>query len=335
MDVMSSSIILRYNGKEATSITKESNSFSFTDNASGEADTGTISVMNLSGKWMKGFYPQISDYFKAWIKTENWFQGKTASKLYCGKFQVDSLTLSGWPQKAQLKGISIPIGTNFNVTQKNKTWKKTNTKKILADLAKNGGIALVYDAEIYDVDEISQSGQTDLAFAFSVCSEYGMSLKLYNDKMIVYDQTAYEKKAASYTIKKTDLGGEGAYTFTSQITTLYDSVKIQYTKGDKTLTYSYTIPGKSGKRTMFITTKADSYKDAELKAKSKLRKNLRESRLITLKLPGNTKYKAAENFELAGFGRLDGKYFVDKVQHDKAHSKYTCTMTAHPVVTDF
>jgi hypothetical protein len=168
-----------------------------------------------------------------------------------------------------------------------------------------------------------------------VASEYGLSMKLYNDKMIIYDQTSYEKKEAACTVSRDSLGGDGAYSYSAQITTVYDSVRIQYTKGKQTLTYSYTIPGKKGNRTMYITSKADSLREAEIKAKAKLRENLRNSKSITLQLTGDTRYKAAQNIELEGFGKLDGKYFIDKVEHDKSGGKYESTVTAHPVVTSF
>lgn len=158
-------------------------------------------------------------------------------------------------------------------------------------------------------------------------------MKLYNSKMVVYDQTEYEKKKASYTIREEDLCGN--YDFHAQITTVYDSVKIQYTKDKKTLTYSYTIPGKKGNRTLFMNSKADSHKEAEVKAKAKLRENLRKSRSLVLNLTGMARYKAAQNFKLEGFGKLDGVYFIDTVAHDKSNAAWKSTVTAHPVVTDF
>lgn len=333
IDAMYSWVTLKYNGSDDDILTDQHKAFSFTDNASGEADTITVTLRNNNGKWMDGHYPKSGDYIKAWIKANNWQYDNVSEKLYCGMFLLDTMELSGFPQETQIQGISVPIKTSFNVTQRNKTWKKTNTKSVLSDLAKNGGITLVYDAAVHSIDEIRQSGQTDLSFAFSICGEYGLSMKLYNSKMVVYDQTEYEKKKASYTIKKENLCGE--YRFKSQITTVYDAVKIQYTKNKKTLTYSYAIPGKKGNRTLFINSKADSYKEAEVKAKAKLRENIRKSKSLTLNLTGMTRYKAAQNFKLEGFGKLDGVYFIDKVVHDKSYAAWKSTITAHPVVTDF
>ncbi len=50
---------------------------------------------------------------------------------------------------------------------------------------------------------------------------------------------------------------------------------------------------------------------------------------------GSAKYMAADCFNLAGFGKLDGTYFADSVTHQKSGGKYTIAIVAHLVVTDF
>lgn len=331
---MRSVIELKYNDVDVPrNVTDECESFTFEDNAYGQADSIELQMMNRTGKWMKNWHPHANDYIKAWIKVQDWEQGKKNAKLYCGKYTIDEIIYSGFPETVQLRGISIPINGGFNVTEKNRTWKKTTTKQILSDIASAAGMKLIYDAETFSIEETTQSGSTDMEFAFSVCEDYDLALKLYNDRMVVYDKTAYEKKKHVYTISKDDIGDN--YSIKEQIRTVHDSVKMQYTSNQKTVTYEYIVPSKKGTRKMFVSEKADSIKDAELKAKSRLRKNLRESLTIELTVMGNIRYKAAENFMLDGFGKLDGKYFVDYVSHRKSNSQYTCQITAHKVVTEF
>lgn len=337
MSVMRSSLAIEYNGVEATEIIANDNdSFSWIDNATGKADTLTLGLSNLDQKWMNGYYPSKEDELKAWIKLEEWAADYRQGMLYCGQFHVDSLRFSGWPEKLQLSAMSVPINSDFNVKQKNRTWESTSVRAILGDIASTAGIELVYDANDFAVNSISQSGKTDLSFAYSLCSEYGLALKLYNNKIVAYDQTEYEKKDAAYSIDRGSLGGNGAYTITSNMANVYDSAKIQYTdaNGD-TVSYEYTIPGEPGNRQMFISTKAESLGDAEAKAKAALRSNLRESKSITLKLMGSAKYIATQCFNLTGFGKLSGKYFIDSVTHEKSGGKYTCVIDAHQTVTNF
>ena len=338
MNTMKSKLIIEYNGVDATDvIAGDCDSFTWNDNASGTADTVTLNLANINQKWMNGFFPSDKDVFKAWIQLQEWAADYREGKIYCGSFQVDSLKFSGFPEKLQLSGISVPTNGNFNVKQKSNTWSKTTLKTVINDIASRAGIALVFDAGDIGIDEVNQNGKTDLSFAYTLCSEYGLAIKLYNNKMVVYDQTEYEAAEARYTITREQLGGNGSYSISNQVTTVYDSVKIQYTsekKGD-TLTYEFTIPGKTENRQMFITTKAESYSDAEKKAKAALRENVRKSRFLTIKMMGSAKYIAADCFNLSGFGKLDGKYFIDSVTHQKSGGQYTISITAHLTVTDF
>jgi hypothetical protein len=337
MNTMRSKLLMEYNGVEATNIIADDcGSFTWKDNATGAADTMTLDLSDKDGKWMDGFYPQDDDSFKAWLEVSEWAADYRQGRIYCGTFTVDSLSYTGFPCRLKLSGISTPTDSNFNVKQKNRTWEKTTVKTILGDIAGAAGIGLVFDAEDINVDSAKQTGKTDLSFAYSLCSDYGLALKLYNEKMVIYDQTEYEKKEPLYTVSRSQLGGNGVYTIKRQTTTVYDSVKIQYTDTNgKTLTYEYTVPGKMGSRQQFITTKAESLEDAEKKAKASLRENIRNSQTITLKMMGSAKYLAADCFTLSGFGRLDGKYFIDSVTHSKQGGMYTVAITAHLACTDF
>ena len=115
---------------------------------------------------------------------------------------------------------------------------------------------------------------------------------------------------------------------------MYDGVKIQYTnKNKKTITYKYMVPGKKGNRILYISGNAESHTDAERKAKAQLLENLRNANKLTLTLMGDPKYLAATTFKLTGFGKLNGKYFIDRVTHSK-QGKYMTTIEAHPVITN-
>lgn len=338
MNTMRSKLILEYNGVDATDIIADDcDSFTWKDNASGSADTVTLNLANIDQKWMNGFYPEETDVFKAWIQLQEWAADYKEGKLYCGMFMVDSLKYTGFPETLQLSGISTPIDSNFNVKQKSRTWNKTTVKTVMGDIASAAGIELVYDAEDSSIDSVNQNGKTDIAFAYSLGKDYGLSVKLYNNKLVVYDQAIYEQKEPLYEISPGQLGGSGSYSVINQVTAVYDSVKIQYTDGKKgkAVAYEYTIPGKEGNRQMFINTKAESLGDAEKKAKAALRENLRKRRTLTIKMMGSAKYMATDCFKLVGFGKLNGVYFIDSVTHQKSGGKYTVSITAHQVVTEF
>lgn len=330
----SASLILFYNGVNATGdFSATAEAFSYTDNASGEADTLSLTVSNQSGQWLNGYMPEDGDYVEATIVVENWNREGDKKSLSCGKFDLDDFKASGFAETATIGGITIPVRTDFNVTLKNRQFSSTTTKAILSDICGLAGISLCYEAEDYPVEEIEQSGQSDMEFAFGLCKDHNLAMKLYNSKMIVYDQTAYEHKAASYTVHKNEMQ---TYSYSRAKSNLYDRVEIQYADpgSEDTLTYSYTIPGGTGKRTLYLNEEAESYREAEIKAKSRLLENIRQATTLNFRVMGDTRYIAARNIQIVGLGKADGKYFIDSVTHSKnAKGVYTCNVKAHLCVT--
>lgn len=331
-----SEILIKYNEVDATkAIGRMLESFTWIDYASGSADTISLSLNNMNNLWvMKGYLPLHTDNLKAWIKVADWNHSADDRSVFCGRFQVDKYTYGGSPDIFVLEGICIPINRGFNVTQRNKTYKKTSVKRLMSDIAKKAGLKLVYDASDYNIKEISQDGKTDMEFAFSICDDYGLYMKIYNRKLVIYDPSKYERKKASYTINLAELGESGAYSIEKSVSSIYDGVKMQYTgKGKKTVTFKYVLPGKKGNRLLFMSASAESHAEAERKSKAQLLKNLREVQIVNLtNLRGDPRYKAAECFNLVGAGKLNGKYFIDNVTHTK-DGRYTCSMTAHLVVS--
>ncbi len=321
---------LIYNGVNATKeISDKVEAFSYTDIASGEADTLSLTLNNRTGQWLDGYMIEDGDYVNAKIVVENWNKEGDNRSLSCGKFDLDVFKVSGYPETAEIGGITIPIQTNFNVTVRNQVFSKSTTKTILSSICKNAKIRLVYESKDYTVEEVEQSGQTDLQFAFSLCKNYNLAMKLYDNKMVVYDQTVYEKKKAAYTIKKSDMQ---TYSYQLAKSNLYDSVQIQYANpnSDHTLTYYYELPGSNGRRTLYINEQADTYQEAEIKAKSRLLENLRKAVNISFKVKGDIKHISARTIRIEGMGKASGTYFIDRVTHLKnAKDSYTCTIKAH------
>ena len=143
MKARQSSVIVKYNGKDITkTITDYIEGFQYVDNASGTADTVTLKLNNRSGKWSAGWIPVEGDFVESIIKLTNWTAEGDNRKYNCGYFLIDDLSYSGPPSVASVGGIATPIRTDFNVTEKSKTWKKTTVKGILQKISSDAGITL-------------------------------------------------------------------------------------------------------------------------------------------------------------------------------------------------
>jgi hypothetical protein len=307
-------------------------SFSWVDNANGEADTAKISMDNINDMWTKDNMPERNDFFTCWIKVSNWMYEGDTRKGYCGKFQVDQF--DGGGETVSLSGISVPINKSFNTTMRDITYKKTTLQTIMKKVASRSKMKLVYDAPKINIKEIKQSKETDLNFAFNLCSQYGIGVKVYNGKLVIYEKKRYEKRAAAYTIKKKELIGEDPE-YEKLMTQDYTGVKYEYTnsKGKK-ISYSYNIKKKKGKRILLVSGSSSTYAEAKRKAKAALEEKLREVCTFSIQLMGDPKYLAAENIQLKGFGKLNGKYFIEKASHEIGENGYITTLTCHKCVTN-
>lgn len=169
-----------------------------------------------------------------------------------------------------------------------------------------------------------------MAFAFDLCKKYNLAMKLYNEKLVVFDQTDYEGKKAKC---KVDRAAMQSFSAVKSMTKLYDGVQISYSDGKKDKTYKYKYKISKGSRILKVTDKAESLQDAEIKAKSKLLEFNRKCQTVTFKVMGDTKYIASSVIEITGMGKLNGNYYIDSVKHTKApKSGYTCDISAHKVV---
>ncbi len=331
MQARQSSVMVAYNGKDITkTITDYVEGFQYVDHASGTADTVSLKLNDRSGKWSDGWIPVEGDYVEATIVLTNWTGPGDNRKYRCGYFLVDDLSFSGPPSVASIGGIATPIQSDFNVTEKSKTWKKTSVKGILTQITGEAGIGLHFSGQDYPIDELEQSGKTDQAFAYELCSSYNLAMKLYNKKMVVFDQTDYEDQKAGLTIDKTQCA---SWDIKKGMTVAYDGVSISYTdpKSSKTLSYKFLL--KDGSRIMKVNETAENLQDAEIKAKAKLLAHNRQCQTMNVKLRGDARYVASRCVNLSGFGKLDGKYYIDSVTHEKnAGSGYTCSLEMHSVI---
>lgn len=328
MQARQSSVTVLYNGKDITkTITDYIEGFTYVDNASGTADTVTLNLNNKSGKWSGSWIPIQGDFVETTINLTNWKKEGDNRKFNCGYFLIDDLSFSGPPSMASIGGITTPINTDFNVTKKSKTWKKTSVKGILSEIAKKAGIGLFFSGQDYPVEELEQSNQEDVSFAFNLCSSYNLAMKLYNKKIVVFDSIEYEKKKASLSIDRSETESWSAK---KGMTRAYDGVSISYTDSNKNQTLTYKFMLKEGSRILKLNETAESLQDAEIKAKAALLEHNRQCQTMSVKVRGDTKYISSKCANMTGFGKLDGKYYVDSVTHERTPgSGYFCSLEMH------
>lgn len=302
-------------------------SFSYTDNADGVADDISLSIANVSKKWLNEWMPSMTDTVTAKIQTVD-----MGGELNCGLFIVDGVSFAGRPLTVSIKGLSTPVDTNFSEVSKNKTWQKATLKDIAGTMAGNAGIPLDYDADYNPTfDFLSQTEQSDKAFLYELCQKYGLNMKLYSNRLVVYDPVTFEHEGAVASFSENNML---SWNCESTLTEAgYSACRVQYTDplSIEKREYIYrTEDGASSTKVFEITESADSLAHAEQICKAKLRNLNMSETTISFNIMGNALVVACMTIEIVGLGVFSGKYFIDKATH-KVGGGYTTAIEAHLV----
>ena len=319
MNTRRASVDLTYNGAAVTAqIAPYNTEFSYTDPASGEADSIDISIHDRGRVWTAGWFPLVGDTLSATIKTQDWGAGDRS--LPCGLFVLDNFDFSGWPITGTISGVSVPADSCFRETARTKNWEDVTIEEIGKEIAARAGISLVWDVtgSQFKIDSVEQSEATDCEFYMELCETYGLAMKVYSHKIVVYDREAYKKKASVATLTPEDLlswnwtrtlaqtytGGE--YTYTAPLT----EAEIKVTVGE-------------GSRILKKSGKADSQADAERKIKAAVANANHGATKLSATIMGSAGLVASQCVEVTGLGRLSGKYYIDSITHRVGGSGYT------------
>ncbi len=330
------SIKLIYEGKDITDdIAPDLKSFTYNDNASSSADDVTIELKDDLGKWISSWAPSKGDIIIPTIITENWKYEGDSQSLYCGKFIIDEPSYSGRPRILSLGAISAPVDTQFMTVKHSQTWQKASVKKIAQNIADNANLALYFNSSSDPVIPfVEQSKEADAPFLTELCQRNGLAIKIYNQRIVIFNEMEYEVKSPVPTIAESDLIQWSAKTTLTD--TAYDGCKIVYTdpKSHTTFTYTFKPTDKSGSKVYLINETVGSLAEAEQYAKCKLRELNKKEYTLNLELPGNLELYPTQVVTIKDLGIFNGDYYIDKVSH-KIGGGFTTSLELHKCLVGY
>lgn len=317
------------NAKIRKSIKECLESFLYNDIASGSTDDISITLNNSDCRFMDNEMPKKGDKLTPVIYLHNWVRNGLTKSIRCGKMVLDDLSFSSPPSICTIGAVSLPAKGEFKNTKRSKVYKNVTIKEIAKKITNRAGIALHYSAPRILIKEIEQSNTADSEFLMSLCEEYGLGIKIYNGKIVIFNEEDYEKKKPVDNIQRTkDIVISWDWNTTLQKT--YTGAKITYMDSESNKKNHIRI-GKSG-RMLNVDVSAFSKRDAKLKAKAKLASENKKRTTMTLTIFPNPKIIATSTIRLSGFRKLSGKYYVDKVSHKISKSGgYVMTIDIHKV----
>lgn len=320
MKPLQTAVSVKYNGKK---LDRSVENFSFTDQAEGSSDSISIQYPNIDHYWLGKNFPGKKKIEPTIKISEN---GKS-KVLKCGIFWTDDISVTGYPSSISVEAVSDPVHESFKDAERTTTWNSTTVKNVCEDTIKKYGMKLYYDANDIPIGSLEQSKQPDSSFLQSITEKYGLYMKVYANKLIIYDPARYEGKKSVMTLTEKDL--EPGWTYNTTINDSYTGANFNYSDSDKSQNYKLCCG--TGPRILNINEKCDDYSDAtrillgrfnrKNEGKSILKFSLREPKIVY----------AGTNITIKGLGVINGKYFITKVKHSLNNSGYKAQIEARKI----
>lgn len=317
MKTRKKSVSLIYNGTEAYSeLAPYLEQITYTDSVD-ESDMISLELSDRDLKWRNAWIPQKGDILIPALTLEDWNYEGEKMTIQCGSFIVDDFGFSSPPAIGNINGVSSPVNTGFKETENTKTWEAATVQLIAGEIAGKYGLNLVYEAQEIAVAKIEQDKRTDSDFLKTLCEKYGLGLKVFYNRLVIWDYREYLGRTPITEIKP-EMCSKWSYRSSMQGT--YTGARVSY-KNPKTKKMVDVLVG-TEERLYKTNQKADSEADARLIGEAAIRNANRRESTMQLTMPPQLLLMATLTVRLNGFGQMDGAYFIEKVTHQIGRKAY-------------
>ena len=349
--------------KEKTDVSKFINpslsSLSYTDNSKNAIDDLSIDLENFDKRWLSDWYPDENTKFKvSLIQSDDALKDNTVRSLNIGSFYADQMDFS--PDKLSLKLIAIPLSSNIRDQKNSKSWEKVTLEELVSKIANKHemGFEKHVKGNIF-FDRLDQVSETDLSFIQRICKELSISVKVTDDKIIVFEDSEFFEnepvtlfEISDYRIKDFSISEKNQGIYDKVEVSYYDPVAKKHiietiTKEElEKRTNPESTDTSSAKSTTTTKKKAvekEDIKKKTLKVKGKgktdpkktaektLKEKEKERTQCSLTVDGDVSYLAGMVLNLGtSWGRFSGKYSIDKVEHSVS-GDYSCSLEVYKV----
>src|SRR5699024_7514190 len=141
----------------------------------------------------------------------------------------------------EIKAVRVLFRSSIRREKKTRAWESVTLFQIANDIAATGGLQLFYEAETVHYDRKDQSEQSDLAFLQSLCRDEGLSLKLTDNKLVIFEDKRFDQRPAITTIHRSECS---QHSFTTQAHDLYSecTMRYRYVADESDLAFTFTDP---------------------------------------------------------------------------------------------
>lgn len=274
------------------------------DNSGGKADSVDLTFSDTKKLWRK-WGVQKGDTL---ILSKDGFSS--------GLMYVDDFNMSRG--KFTIRGISVPLKSKSNIS---KSWENIRFKELASQLASELGLTLeTYGIIDYTYDRLDMINKTNLQYLNDICILEGYSLKITNNKAIIYDENLFEQSTTVDDITEDRIIGD--YSFNTISNSLYSSCTVEcFSSNNNLIRYKFSPANAPIGSDLKVALRVVNQGEAERYARGLLRNSNKNETTGSFFIKLNTNIAATNTVNLNGFGVFDGKYFIDSIKHKLTNGK--------------
>lgn len=306
---------LTFGGRNVDKILKDYiESLTYTDVAAGSSDTLSITLENIRREWLTKWYPRKGNVVSGKLRFYNWHSDGKDKSINCGTFTLDDIDIRMMPSTAQFSCISSPADESFKTRERDKTWERVTIQEIAMEICSRYSLQLTYEAPSIMIQKLEQS-ETDSSFLSKLCDDYGLSMKIYRPKIVIYDICSIEDKRS---VKALHLKDFEDISFRDGLYGTYTGAKVSYKAADDDKEIEVFVGLKDehekGSRVLKVNSTCESEEEAIMKGAAQVNKSNMKATTMTATLFPDPSICSGVCITLGEeFGKLKGKYFIDKV----------------------
>ena len=303
---------LEYDGNDISSdIASDVENFTYTDSGSDSSDSLSIKVNAMDHKWLNSWMPDKEAVLHPTLCTKNWIVQGDRTTLDCGTLVVDDLGFSACPDVLTIGAVARPSGTSFHEKNREQVWKNTSIKRIAQTIAERYNLECSMDADDVDV-ALKEQDDNDSSFLQKLCSTYGLILKTYRDKIWIFDREKYKEKDAAATFTP-PLIVPGSLEWNTTLAGTYTGGEFTYSNQKKKVNIKVTVG--TEERMLKLNRYASSEADARRQLEAEIANKNHSATTISFSTMGNLGICSTQCIQVEGYGKADGKYYLDSVAH--------------------
>lgn len=293
--------------------------FSFKDNAKDKADEIQLTLMDRDGRWQSEWFIEQGSEITASLICLDWYTHGEDIELPMGRFTVDEVEFAGPPASCSVKAVSAAKTSAISEEAHTKGWETYTLEGIAKEIANRHGYKLLYDAPPIPFSRIDQREASDLSFLHTLASQYGVNLKVHDGQIILYGAKEWDAKSPCFTITpRAEKYTPASWSFKKSAKGTAKQARFQYQNPKTGESLQAETPVRKtppNGQTLTLSQRAENSAQAISISESALRKVNEGEQTANMEWMGFPALAAGITLTCAGFGKFDGTYFVESVEH--------------------